>query len=478
MKKLLSILSSACISFSSTTISVSCLTNNNKVLADLSTIETQDLNLEPPNNTKTAAQRLVLEKIKTLFSIDIKPDVDFVYTFESATSQTPGVYKIMALEKSEKIKGIAVFNTKYVETNTNHNTKKDISSISKKDLGTIEGYYDLPKLEDIIKVISTLNSGFYLTTQDVQFDSDYPTTTKASLSAKSDSALYEGSVVVNYTYVKKEFKKVDLSQWSVSQVLPNSNTLLSVKSIVDKKLKTLAEYCEADVDYTVSEYKNSSKEKAGSVKVSAIDDSIFFTGEKTIEVQYNENPDENADKEYNLYSLQGDDLILAPSKNSLDDTEALLKEFLLKKFGVDLVEGRDYQIVTDGGDFKNPTKDKDGRILIMGFASYNFPTNALFKVKGAALFKILLSKDYPDVTDLLGMFNGEIKVFGNKNEETIIKQYALQTIKELSPNAVEGKDFTIEDIDLKNKKIFVKSIRESKILSGSSSLSYKIEGEN
>ncbi|AOG60962.1 hypothetical protein SHELI_v1c10150 [Spiroplasma helicoides] len=35
--------------------------------------------MEPPNNTKTAVQRLVLGKIKTLFSINIKKDVDYEY---------------------------------------------------------------------------------------------------------------------------------------------------------------------------------------------------------------------------------------------------------------------------------------------------------------------------------------------------------------------------------------------------------------
>ncbi|AKX34062.1 hypothetical protein SLITO_v1c04090 [Spiroplasma litorale] len=80
--------------------------------------------------------------------------------------------------------------------------KTDLSSLSKKDLGDINGEGEKPSISDIVSAINSKNSGYGLKSSDVEFEGEV-TVLKAKIKAKADSEKFTGSVEVNYNYSKK-----------------------------------------------------------------------------------------------------------------------------------------------------------------------------------------------------------------------------------------------------------------------------------
>ncbi|QBQ08141.1 hypothetical protein SGLAD_v1c09420 [Spiroplasma gladiatoris] len=88
------------------------------------------------------------------------------------------------------------------------NEKTDLSKLSVKELGKISGSGTLPTIDEIVKAINEKNLNYWLSSTDIVFEGT-PTTSKATLKAKTDSTSFSGNVEVTYTYSVRE--KTDLS---------------------------------------------------------------------------------------------------------------------------------------------------------------------------------------------------------------------------------------------------------------------------
>ncbi|AOG60832.1 hypothetical protein SHELI_v1c08830 [Spiroplasma helicoides] len=156
--------------------------------------------------------------------------------------------------------------------------KKDLETITNKDLGEITGVGDAPNLSDILYMLNSKNSDLKATDADVELDGT-PTTTAAKIKAKSDSKKFSGSVDVKYTYKKvantiKDLGTItnkDLGEITGVGDAPNLEDILSVLNSKNSDLKATNADVELDGTPTTAaakiKAKSDSKKFSGSVDV-------------------------------------------------------------------------------------------------------------------------------------------------------------------------------------------------------------------
>ncbi|AOG60953.1 hypothetical protein SHELI_v1c10060 [Spiroplasma helicoides] len=209
MKKLLSLLAATGLVATSGSVAVAC---NKKAVdtastasTDLSTIKGADLTVKPSDNTEAAAKTAVLAQIKTKLklTIDVKESTDVVFSaFSAATSAKTGSIVATAADASKVLtpKKTATFALTYVAPAG----KKDLSTITTKELGEFSGVGDKPTVGEVVKQVNAKNEGLNLSVDDVDMTkpSDKELTASATLTAKSNSTKFEKAVTVTYTYTK------------------------------------------------------------------------------------------------------------------------------------------------------------------------------------------------------------------------------------------------------------------------------------
>ncbi|AOG60952.1 hypothetical protein SHELI_v1c10050 [Spiroplasma helicoides] len=216
MKKLLSLLAATGLVATSGSVAVACNKKaDDKAAAttkDLSTITGDSLKLAPTANDQAAAETAAIARIKEKLSVDVVKGTDFTIgekDFTAATSSAAGSLKVTAKTGSTKLtEGKTVtFSLTYKAAEA---AKTDLSKMTTKALGEFKlATVDTkPTLTELVSAVNKVNSNYDLAESDVEIaSSPAQTTTGATLTAKSDSAKFTGSVAVTYTVAKAEEAK-------------------------------------------------------------------------------------------------------------------------------------------------------------------------------------------------------------------------------------------------------------------------------
>ncbi|AOG60279.1 hypothetical protein SHELI_v1c03240 [Spiroplasma helicoides] len=288
MKKLLIYLSITSLATFNTGVLVFCFMNGSEK-ADLSTIGEEDRILTPEINTKTAAEREAVKKIKDLFNIYIIKLKDYKeeFQFTNGLDDQFGQISIISLDKSTKIKGSIIFKTvKVIEKQ-----KKYLMNIKNKDLGEITEIEELPIIERAIAKINDLNDDYNLTIDDVDFI-DAPSLVSATIQAKELSNNYLGRTNVYYNYKQEEFsvknlndiKKENLTVFEKDKAIAiqeaKNAVFTQIKKVLLIDLKELQ-----DIKFTDYNKPNKFGNK-GSIKVSAYSNSLKTKGDATFTINY------------------------------------------------------------------------------------------------------------------------------------------------------------------------------------------------
>ncbi|AKX34100.1 hypothetical protein SLITO_v1c04470 [Spiroplasma litorale] len=164
------------------------------------------------------------------------------------------------------------------DSTDSQNDKTDLSKMTTKELGTLEGKTDLPTLDQIVKAINEKNANYGLTTADVKLDGTN-SVSSAKLIAIETSKKFNGSVTVTYTYKKNVIK--DLSTLPIKD-LGNINGVGDLPSIDEVLGQAKVKNPEWDLKYSEIEFDGTpTVEKA---KIKAKSESNLFSG--TVEVSY------------------------------------------------------------------------------------------------------------------------------------------------------------------------------------------------
>ncbi|AOG60961.1 hypothetical protein SHELI_v1c10140 [Spiroplasma helicoides] len=300
MKKLLSLLAATGLVATSGSVAVAC---NKKAddkattaSTDLSTIKGADLTVKPSDNTEAAAKTAVLAQIKLKLKLttDVKDSTDVVFSaFSAATSAKAGSIVATAADASKVLtpKKTATFALTYVAPAA----KKDLSTITTKELGEFSGVGDTPTVGEVVEQVNAKNSGLSLSADDVDMTTPSGKDLKASatLTAKSTSTKFEKAVTVTYTYTKSATTtKKDLSTITGNdlklEVADNQQATAESAAIAKVKEKLGVDVVKG-TDFTVgsSDFTAPQSGTAGKIKLTSKSDSTKLTEGKSVEFTLN-----------------------------------------------------------------------------------------------------------------------------------------------------------------------------------------------
>ncbi|AOG60840.1 hypothetical protein SHELI_v1c08910 [Spiroplasma helicoides] len=455
MKKLLWMLMSFTVILDSGSLAISCINNSKKI--DLASIGEEDLNLVADSKTRTASERAVVKKIKEMYGIDVYKNLDFTDEYNLNEDFTSGTLEVIALENSNKLMGSVTFKLVF-----NSNYKFDLKDIIEtKSLGNIIGSGQTPSIYDLLLATSNKNSMFKLSSEDIEIDGN-PTTTNATLKAKSVSKKYVGSCEVTYNYKSDHISDNDLAKIKdIDKILrPSDNEENAAKNEAQKVIDNYFSNIEINTDYELLDFKEAkSSELDGSIVAKAKSDSEKVIGSVTFIVKYVEKDDRPSLKSLTLSELQ-----IEPKENKQDSAQTLILELLKKKWNIENLQ-LDKDITFT--DYKAPTASDYGRIYAQSLTDSTL-------IRDAVYFKI---KFYDDRKKLSDIAEKDLIITPKKdNTESAVKETALEQINtKLGFNDSETKLEEVKHITFSNftdakpdvpGQIMAKAVDGNKFVSG------------
>ncbi|AOG60420.1 hypothetical protein SHELI_v1c04690 [Spiroplasma helicoides] len=361
MKKLLLLMSSFMLTVSAGNLVFSC-SRNEVEKVNLSSLKGDDLSIDIDSNTKTAAERAVINKINQTFSIKIVKNRDFDSKFFWSDGDETGNIKIIASNKSNLITGTATFSFKAKISSD----KKQLAQIKNSNLGSISGKDNLPSLKLIITNLNDKNDNLNLTESDVDFSQD-PTISSAIIQAKSSSASFTGSLKVTFTYTivieKKRLGEIDnkdLGNISDTEDLPSLKLLVSKLNIINDNL-----------DLNVNEVKFIEQPSTSSAIIKAKKESTNFEGSVTLRYDY-------VRKFENLFNLSN---IKEKEISSSDNAETSIKRkaaVIIESYASQAIENIDYKFDS----YSQATATSDGSLTVIALQSSHYLINSFkFTIK-------------------------------------------------------------------------------------------------
>ncbi|AOG60950.1 hypothetical protein SHELI_v1c10030 [Spiroplasma helicoides] len=181
---------------------------------------------------------------------------------------------------------VAVACNKKADDKGTATTKKDLSALAKKELGEIQLGVDetMPSVKELVAAVNKTNASYGLGESDVEIaKSPAQTVTGATLTAKSTSTKFTGSVAVTYTV--KAFAKLDLSTAITGAdltVAPTANDETAAKTAVLAQINSKLSITAKETDDVVFSGFSAATDAShpGQIVATAADSSKLLTAKK------------------------------------------------------------------------------------------------------------------------------------------------------------------------------------------------------
>ncbi|AOG60963.1 hypothetical protein SHELI_v1c10160 [Spiroplasma helicoides] len=300
MKKLFNVLGMTSLSLSFISTTQACNLNKSEKTVDLSSISDENLILNPLANNKTSYENAAVETIKTLFSVELLPEIDFTDTCKLASKNEDGLITLTASRNSSKAKGMAHFIVKYSFPEDNklslENIKNNKIESNSSDKETI-----FQKAKDLIKDYcpkAIENNDYELSNYKEAIESSDGS---LHVSALKTSKLLMGETDFVISSTSKPFINKDISDLKGDELILKPKTISKFDALQEAAM-VIQYYIKSDIEVLPqidialniwdekNNFKAATKDSDGyAVIIGIYTSDLLITGMATFILKYNDN---------------------------------------------------------------------------------------------------------------------------------------------------------------------------------------------